>query len=60
MDHMIVFYVSIDFGIIQETIAFSGSDGILPRGPFLENPGNLLGLMSVFGDKYVLTEVNFC
>ena len=29
-------------------------------GPFLENPGNLLSPMSVFGGKYFLTEVNFC
>ena len=30
------------------------------RGPFLESPGNLSGPVSVFGDKYFLTEVNFC
>ena len=30
------------------------------RGLFLESPGNLLGLISVFGDKCFLTEVNFC
>ena len=29
------------------------------RGPFLESPGNLPGPVSVFGDKYFLTEVNF-
>ena len=27
------------------------------RGPFLESPGNLPGLISVFGDKCFLTEV---
>ena len=30
------------------------------RGPFLESPGNLPGPISVFGDKFFLTEVNFC
>ena len=28
--------------------------------PFLESPGNLPGLISDFGDKCFLTEVNFC
>ena len=30
------------------------------RGPFLKSPGNLPGPISVFRDKYFLTEVNFC
>ena len=29
-------------------------------GPFLESSGNLPGPISVFRDKFFLTEVNFC
>ena len=29
-------------------------------GPFLESPGNLQGPISVFGDKCLLAEANFC
>ena len=29
-------------------------------GPFLESPGNLLGPISVFGDKCFLTKGKFC
>ena len=31
-----------------------------PKGPFLESSGNLPGPISDFGDKCILTEVNFC
>ena len=31
-----------------------------PMGPFLKSPGNLLGVVSVFGDECFLTEVDFC
>ena len=30
------------------------------RGPFLESSGNFPGPISVFGDKCIIAEVNFC
>ena len=30
------------------------------RKPFLESPGNLPGMISDYGEKRFLTEVNFC